>query len=61
MLLIDSRARGWGVVRYFKMCQNEYKYQFANCAVCAYAHIVRKRPWCALIGACALIGMNTVF
>ena len=28
--------------------------------MCAYAHIFRKRPGCALIGACALIRTNTV-
>ena len=36
------------------------KFQIASQAVCAYAHNLRKRPGCALIGACALIRTNTV-
>ena len=36
------------------------KFQIASQAVCAYAHYFRKRPRCALIGACALIRTNTV-
>ena len=42
-------------------CKNGVKYQYASRAVCAYAHIFRKRPGYALIGACALIRTNTVF
>ena len=42
------------------MCQIAVKYEYASRAVCAYAHIFRKRRGCALIGACALIRMNTV-
>ena len=30
-------------------------------AVCSYAHAVWNRPWCALIGACAVSRTNTVF
>ena len=37
------------------------KYKYAGRAVCAYVHAFRKRPGCALIGACALIRTNTVF
>ena len=29
--------------------------------MCAYAYVFRKRPGCALIGACVLIRTNTVF
>ena len=36
------------------------KYQYASRTLCAYAHVFRKRPGCALIGACALIRMNTI-
>ena len=40
-----------------KICIN---FQLASQAVCVYAHDFRKQPGCALIGACALIRMNTV-
>ena len=36
------------------------KYQNAGQAVCVYVYAFRKRPGCALIGACALIITNTV-
>ena len=36
------------------------KYQYSSRAVCAYEHVFWKQPGCALIGACALIGTNTV-
>ena len=36
------------------------KYQCFSRAVFAYAQEFRKRPRCALIGACALIRTNTV-
>ena len=36
------------------------KYQYVSLVVCAYAHALRKRPGCALIGACVLIRMSTV-
>ena len=42
------------------LCKNCVKYQYASRAVCAYAHVFRKRSGCALIGACALIRTNTV-
>ena len=42
------------------MCRIDVKYQYTIRAVCAYAHVLRKRPECALTGACALIRMNTV-
>ena len=42
------------------MCKIGLKYQYASWAVCVYAYIFGKRPWCALIGACALIGTYTV-
>ena len=40
-------------------CKIAEKYQYARRVVCAYAHVFRKRPGCALIGACALIRTNT--
>ena len=43
------------------MCKNGIKYQYIRRAVCAYAHAFQKRPGCALLGACALIRMNTVY
>ena len=42
------------------LCSIGVKYQHTIGAVCAYAHVVRKRPGCALIGACAPIRTNTV-
>ena len=42
------------------MCRIDVKYQYNIRAVCAYALVFRKRPGCALIGACALIRTNTV-
>ena len=43
------------------MCKMCLKYQYASQPVCAYVHDFRKRPECALIGACAVIRMNMVF
>ena len=42
------------------LCKIGIKYQYIGRAVCAHAHLFRKRPGCALIGACALIRTNTV-
>ena len=42
------------------VCRICVKYRYTIRAVCAYACVFRKRPGCALIGACALIRMNTV-
>ena len=44
------------------ICRIGIKYikQIASRTVCAYAHVFQKLPGCALIGACALIRMNTV-
>ena len=42
------------------LCRIGVKYQHTFGAVCAYARVFRKRPVCALIGACALIRTNTV-
>ena len=41
-------------------CKIAEKYQHARRVVCAYVYDFRKRPGCALIGACALIRTNTV-
>ena len=41
------------------MCKTGIKYQCINRVVCAYVHDFRKRPGCALIGACVLIRTNT--
>ena len=38
-----------------KMC---VKYSYTHRAVCANTHVFRKRPWCTLIGTCALNRMN---
>ena len=42
------------------LCRIGVKYQYTIRVVCAYARVFRKRPGCALIGACALIRTNTV-
>ena len=42
------------------VCRIDVKHQYTIQAVFAYAHIFRKRPGCALIGACALIKTKTV-
>ena len=42
------------------ICRIGVKYQYTIQAVCGYAYVFRKRPGCALIGACALIKTNTV-
>ena len=42
------------------VCRICVKYQYPCRAVCAYAGFLN-RPGCALIGACALIIINTVF
>ena len=42
------------------VCKKNFKYQFSSRAVCIYAHVFRKLPGCALIGACALIRTNTI-
>ena len=42
------------------LCRIGVKYQHTIGTVCAYARVCRKRPGCALIGACALIRTNTV-
>ena len=49
------------VVNTVFLSENCVKYQYARRAVCAYARVFRKRPGCALIGACALIRTNTVY
>ena len=36
------------------------KHSDIGCRVCAYAHVVRKSPWCTLIGACEVNRTNTV-
>ena len=51
------RLNAVNTVFLYKHC---VKYKYASRAVCAYAHVFRKRPECALIGACALIRTNTV-
>ena len=51
----------FNVVNTVFLSENCVKYQYARRAVCAYARVFRKRPGCALIGACALIRTNTVF
>ena len=43
------------------ICKIGLKYQYTFCALCAYAHVFRKRPGCGLIGACAIIRTKTVF
>ena len=43
------------------MCKVGVKYQNASRAVGTYVHYFRICPGCALIGACVLIRMNTVF
>ena len=43
------------------LCLISVKYQYASRTVCAYVYVFRKRPGCALIGACALIRMDMVF
>ena len=50
----------FNVVKSQYKCKIGIKYLNASEAVCAYAHVFRKRPGCALIRACALIRMNTV-
>ena len=40
------------------MCKIGVKYLYASQGMCAY--VFGKRPGCELIGACALIRMNTV-
>ena len=42
------------------LCRIGVKYHYTIRVVCAYAIVFRKRPGCALIGACALIRTNTV-
>ena len=42
------------------LCNYCLKYQYASRAVWAYAHVLRKIPGCALIGACTLIRTNMV-
>ena len=42
------------------LCRIVVKYQHTIGAVGPYAHVFRKPPGCALIGACALIRTNTV-
>ena len=41
------------------MCKMCIKYKYASPVVCACAHVFRKRPGCALTGACVLIRTNT--
>ena len=43
------------------MCRIGVKYLYTIRAVCAYAYVFRKRPGCALIGACALIRTIMVY
>ena len=43
------------------MCKIGNKYQYVSGAVCASVLAFRKRLWCALIGACALIRTNSVY
>ena len=57
-ILFDHLRLSFNVVL---MCKIGKKYQHASRAVCAYVHGFRKRPGCALFGACALIRMNTAF
>ena len=59
-IVIDRRRLGFNAVNTVFMCKTGIKYQYIARAVCAYAHAFRKRPGCALIGACALIRTNTV-
>ena len=34
--------------------------RYVEYKLCKIPHVVRKRPGCVLVGACALIRMNTV-
>ena len=51
---------GLNAVNTALMCKIGTNYQYASQTVCAYDHVFRKRSGCVLIGACALIRMNTV-
>ena len=59
--MFDHLRLSFNAVNMVSMCKVCIKYQHAiSQKVCAYAHAFRKRPGCALIGACALIRTNTV-
>ena len=60
-IVFDLLRLSFNVVNTVFLCKNCVKYQYASRAVCAYARVFQKRPWCVLIGACALIRTNMVF
>ena len=59
-IVFDRLRLGFNAVNTVFMCKNGIEYQNVSRTVCAYVHAFRKRLGCALIGACALIRMNTV-
>ena len=59
-IVFDHIRLSFNAINTVHMCKIGIKCQFVSRAICAYAHDVRKRPGCALIGACALIRTNTV-
>ena len=59
--MFDHLGLSFNAVNMVIMCKFGLKYQYAGRALCAFAHIFRERLGCALIGACALIRMNTVY
>ena len=60
-IVFDHFRLSFNDVNTVYVCKHCVKYQYASRAVCAYARGFRKRPGCALFGACALIRTNTVF
>ena len=60
IIVFDHLRLSFNVVNTVFLCKNYVKNRYASQAVCAYAHVLGKRPGCALIGACALIRTNTV-
>ena len=59
-IVFDHMRLSFNDVNTVFLCKKYVRYQYARGAVCAYACVFQRRPGCALIGACALIRMNTV-
>ena len=57
-IVFDHLKINFDVVNVVLMYQIPITYQDASWAVCANAHVFRKGPGCALIGACALVITN---
>ena len=58
--LFDHLKLSFNSVNTVFMCKICVKYQYVSRAVHAYVHAFRKPSGCALIGACALIRINTI-